>query len=762
MRMSYSSRLSPTLCLLLGLTSCGSGSPEPQPRRVEVAGYVSDSQCIACHGDQAGAWAGSHHDLAMQVASPASILGDFEDALFDDGHIRARFSRRGDEYFCRIEGPDGDEHDYPIGYTFGVEPLQQYMIAFPGGRLQCLTVAWDTEAKRWFSLYPEDDFEAGDPLHWSGRQQNWNTMCADCHSTHLSKNYDLATDSFDTTWAEINVGCQACHGPGEGHLAWLEKAASGETGIPDKGLTTTISRGHPKEQVRACAPCHSRRLRLEENISFTGDYHDAYMLELLSPGSYHADGQIDGEVYVLGSFLQSKMHGKGVTCSDCHDPHSLQLVAEGNALCLQCHSPYAPLERFSTLTKKDYDSPEHHFHSKDSAGASCVDCHMPSKKYMLVDPRHDHSFRVPRPDLSLAHGTPNACNQCHTDQDAEWAAEKVTEWYGPRKAETFEDTLTRAHEDLFGTREELVALSMNSEAPGIARATALELSLNVLPHGLEERYRALEDPDPLVRLTALRGLEVLPPPERLEHVLPRLSDPVRSVRIQAARALADIPAREFPSEQRAQLKQGLDEFERVQLYSADMPAAHLNLGVLRASSGDLEAAVKCYRKALELDPWFLMARFNLATTLSVLQRSPEAVELLQEGIELAPDEPEMHYSLGLALAELGRMEEAIPELRIAADALPEDARKQYNAGLALQKLQKHREAETYLLRGHRRSPRDPEILHAVVLLMLQTKELERARAYAIDLNKLCPGGEAKTLIDFIDRKIQARTDEAAN
>lgn len=763
--------LEPSLCRrksysLAGLTlawalvplGCSPGQGGAPPREIAVAGYVSDRLCMGCHVEEAGGWRASHHDLAMQEATGQTVLADFEGVRFDDGKLRALFLRDGDDFVCRTEGPDGKEHDFPVRYTFGVEPLQQYLIAFPGGRLQCFTIAWDTENERWFSLYPEDDFDPGDPLHWTGRQQNWNSMCADCHSTHLEKNYDPTTDSYATTWAALDVGCQACHGPGEEHLAWVAAAASGENASPSSsfGLRKRLARGQP-EQVQTCAACHSLRVRLAEKIDREGEFHDSYMPELLRPGSYHADGQIDGEVYVYGSFVQSKMHARGVVCSDCHDPHSLKPQAQGNALCLQCHSPNAPLERFETLTQKNYDSPEHHFHANGSSGSRCIECHMPTKTYMVVDPRHDHSLRVPRPDLSVEFGTPNACNGCHSDRDAGWAAKQVETWYGPREELAYDDVLAGARRNPFDAREALVTLAADANQPPITRATALELVGHLLPFGLDAKLDALADPAPDVRVAALVGLERLAPEERLAHVLPLVSDPVRAVRIQAARSLADLYPEGVPEHERKAVEDALLEFERAQAFSADQAPAHLNLGILQHALADPEGSLESYKKALELDPWFLPARFNLATLLSLMGKGKEAVDVLLAGVALSPQEPELHYSLGLALAEVQRFEEAADSLGRAADMRPEDARKQYNAGLALQRIERRKEAEVRLLKAHAQTPDDPSIVHALAVLFSQMQDWDRAQLYALELRAQLPENkQVGALLRHIETKIAER------
>ena len=399
------------------------------------ASYVGGEVCSGCHAVQARSWKGSHHALAMQPATAATVLGDFAGTQLEHFGVTTTFFRDGEKFMVRADGPDGALHEYPIAYTFGVYPLQQYLIAMPGGRLQALGIAWDSRPKdqggqRWFHLYPDQQLKPGDPLHWTGRDQTWNYQCADCHSTNLQKNYDLAANTYATSWTDVDVSCEACHGPGSPHVVWAKAHAEGgsyPSGTDDirKGLTnwlTPTDNGHwdmnpdtgiarrteklASAELDTCAACHSRRKVIAKNPMPGEPYLDAYLPALLEPGLYHADGQIDGEVYEYGSFLQSRMHQAGVTCSDCHDPHSAKPRAEGNALCGQCHMP------------EKFDVAEHHHHQPGSTGAQCVNCHMPTKTYMVVDVRRDHSIRVPRPDLSVALGTPNACTQCHAQRSA--------------------------------------------------------------------------------------------------------------------------------------------------------------------------------------------------------------------------------------------------------------------------------------------------------------------------------------------------------
>jgi len=405
--------------------------------------YVGRTVCADSHAEQAVQWAGSHHDLAMQPANKETVLADFDNAGLTHFGVTSSFFRKDGAFMVRTEGADGTLHDYPIKYTFGVEPLQQYLVEFPGGRLQALSLAWDTRSKvqggqRWFHLYPDQKIAHDDELHWTKPSQNWNSMCAECHSTYLQKNYDPATQTFSTTWSEIDVSCEACHGSGAEHVAWAERKPGWEKYASGKGLAITLderrnvvwsmdaetgnairsqARTGDKE-IGMCARCHARRSPISRNYVHGEPFMDHYLPRLLDDGMYFADGQIDDEVYVYGSFLQSRMYHAGVTCSDCHEPYSLALRAPGNGVCLQCHQA------------EKYNSEKHHFHEADSPGASCAECHMPPRTYMVVDPRHDHSMRIPRPDISVKLETPNACTNCHASQSGEWAAEQVRKWYG--------------------------------------------------------------------------------------------------------------------------------------------------------------------------------------------------------------------------------------------------------------------------------------------------------------------------------------------
>ena len=407
--------------------------PSQEKSLAERATFAGATVCAECHQAEFKRWSGSHHQMAMQPATDTTVLADFNNTTFTNGAVTSTFFKHLGQFMVRTDSPDGALHDYEIQFAFGVYPLQQYLISMPGGRLQALGIAWDSRPRerggqRWFFLYPNQNIAASDPLHWSGIDQTWNYMCADCHSTNVRKNYDLQTRSYKTSYAEINVACEACHGPGSNHLAWAKRWGDWKTLDASKGLTIALdkqsasawaidpatSKPHrtmqrvSEHEIQMCARCHSRRGQIHEDFVHGQSIGDDYRVALLDGDLYFPDGQIKEEVYEYGSFLQSRMYREGVTCSDCHDPHSLKLRADGNNVCLQCHSVR-------------YDSPLHHFHQPGSAGALCANCHMPTRTYMVIDVRRDHSLRIPRPDVSVKIGTPNACNQCHSNKSAQWA-----------------------------------------------------------------------------------------------------------------------------------------------------------------------------------------------------------------------------------------------------------------------------------------------------------------------------------------------------
>jgi tetratricopeptide (TPR) repeat protein len=748
-------------------TSSGSAKPTASgPSAAASATFVGREACRGCHAEEYRRWKGSHHDLAMEEATEKTVLGNFDNASFTHYGVTTTFSKLDGKFFVRTDGPDGKLHEYPIAYTFGVYPLQQYLIAFPGGRYQALNVCWDTRpekegGQRWFHLYPKEEVAHDDPLHWTGPYQNWNYMCADCHSTNVKKGFSAASNSYATTWSELNVSCEACHGPGSAHVAWGEAVRAGKAKKSDanKGMAVVLKdpnnkatwdvdmktgvakRSVPRTsqaEIETCARCHARRSVVAADYLFAQPLMQTYRPALLGEGLYFADGQIEDEVYEYASFRQSKMHAAGVTCSDCHNPHDLEVPVSADRVCAACHLP------------EKFDTPKHHFHKAASTGASCTACHMPTRDYMVVHARHDHSFRVPRPDLSVSLGTPNACTQCHKEKSNQWAADAALKWWGGkvRTEPHYGEVIHAAQEELAGAGAAIQRLVEDLGKPAIRRATAASLlGRNRGTGDREALSRALADPDPLVRDGALSAAEAVEPGERLPLVSPLLRDPVRTVRIDAARTLASVPKDMMNSSERAEFETALGEYVQSQMVDADRAEAHLNLAGVYVEQGELDRAEGEYRSALALMPALGGTYVNFADLYRLKGLDEEAEKILRQGLIAVPRDPGIHHALGLTLVRQKRMPEALQELKKAAELPPDRPRYAYVYGVALDSVGQTDRALGVLAGAHVLHPGNREILIALATTNGKVRNWQAAIGYARKLVELDPGNpEAQRLL----------------
>ena len=670
--------------------------------------YVGRSACISCHKPEYDKWLNSHHDKAMDVASEATVLGDFDDAIFELNGVTTRFYKKGAGYFVNTQGPHGKNEEFQVSHTFGVYPLQQYLIPFPKGRFQCLTIAWDVDKKQWYAL-PNHTDDYTDWLHWTQAAQNWNGMCAECHSTNLKKGFDHTTDTFTTTWSEIDVSCEACHGPCSDHVTWAETPDMAREKAPNYKLWVKTREISPKSELAICAHCHARRASISDFNHQDKNIMDSIIPSLLNEGLYYPDGQILDEVYVYGSFTQSKMYQRDVGCRDCHDVHSLELKSEGNGLCLQCHRGDI------------YDSKEHHFHQsedngKPSKGDDCISCHMPQSPFMGIDDRADHSIRIPRPDLTTQLKTPNACNAkgCHGDKSAKWSNDWITKWYGIRKRPHYATAFSAARNGDPGSRQALIAISRDPLRPAVVRATALSLTRSFMNNGtLKALEEGLSDSEALIRHTAISTLNQVGQVKNVGLIAPLLYDPVKAVRIQAALSLAPVHQDRLNINQKKMFHRAIEEYRSAMEYSADFPSGRFNLGIMYDALNDPEIAKKNYIEAIRIDSRFFPAKNNLAMLYNRSGNNAEAVKLYREIVKENPELHEITYSLGLLLAEEKQFNEAIIFLERAAKGLPQRARIHYNLGLLRQFMGRKAEAEASLATALALEPDNFQFLYAM-------------------------------------------------
>jgi tetratricopeptide (TPR) repeat protein len=696
---------------------------------VAADGYAGSIACAPCHEKELAAWRGSDHDRAMEEATEASVLGRFDGSEFAHGQTRARFFRRDGRFWIHTDGPDGKPADFAVRYTFGVRPLQQYLLELPGGRLQASTVAWDSRPKeeggqRWFRLQPDEPMPAGDVMHWTGISQSWNSMCADCHSTDLAKNYSAANDTWASKWAEIDVACEACHGPAAAHVAWastdpkpqadnfaltVDLRGDGAAWTRQPGAAIAV-RSKPRAaggELDTCAPCHSRRSQIVADPVPGAAFLDGYLPALIEDGLYFPDGQIRDEVFDWGSFVQSRMYAAGVRCGDCHDAHTLEVRGGVAGVCLQCHAP------------ETYAAKDHHGHEPGTLGSQCVDCHMPERTYMEVDARRDHSFGVPRPDLTKVLGVPNACGGCHADRSPDWATEQIRAWRGGEVGArpSFAPALARAWAGDAVAVPELAAIAADAAMPAITRASAVAaLAPHPGPEAAQAIAAAARDGEPLVRMAAARAAANLPPQVSQAVIGALAGDPVRAVRIEAGRTLAPLLEGELEEAERRTLERAIEEYRAAQLVSAERPGSQVNLGNLAAATGDAEAAEAAYRRAIAVGPYFIPAFVNLADLYRALGREGDAAATLRAGLGKHPGAADLQHALGLSLVRSGDLPAALVELKQATLAAPDNTRYAYVYAVALHSAGRSREALDVAQAALVRRPADPTLRELVASL----------------------------------------------
>jgi len=704
----------------------------------KTATFVGSESCKSCHETAYELWENSHHDQAMKIADSTSILANFNNTTFTHNNVKSTFYKKEGDFYVNTTDENGVYTDYKIIYTFGFTPLQQYIVQFPNGEYNCLLTAWDSVKNKWFHLLPDLDIKHDEWINWSGGSQRWNTMCADCHSTNLHKNYDSKTQVYNTTYSEINVGCEACHGPSSNHNSFYENQKDNPDASllpPKMYMGKTVP---PKELVNKCARCHSRRSQLTRFFDYKGEYNDHYYQSLLENPHYELDGQINGEDYVYGSFVQSKMYSLGISCKDCHDVHSMKLKKDGNSLCLSCHVP-------------KYDRPEHHFHKQNTEASLCVNCHMTGITYMGNDFRRDHSFRIPRPDQTVKYNTPNACNKCHKDKSAEWASKFVVEKYGAERADHFSDHLLKGYfEDPSGFE----AVFSNTKYPEIARATAMYQYANNPLSAIEIQSLTayLKDSAVTVRNETVRALELIGDKSFSSKVAPLLNDSVRVVRISAARyfnnlsiAIADNP--HFNSAN----KEYLDALD----VNADFPAGLNQIAVYNQLKGNTELAIENYKKAIKEDNLNNRSRMNLALIYYQQGLIEESETLYLKVIDQEPEFGYSYYMLGLLYNETGKSDKAIDYLKLATEKRPININAFYNYILLLQQGGKNKESIKEANKALKLAPNNERILYVKLIGLMNMNNLYEASETCLKLIQINPENQNyQQILGNINQRIQ--------
>ena len=705
--------------------------------------YAGSQSCRKCHAAAFEKWHDSNHGRAERPVSKPEDHPAFEpkQTLVHGKDSSEAFVDADGLAKILTTGLDHQRHAYPVVRVIGNNPLRQFLIPAPGGRMQTCDVSLDPAKNEWFDVYGDEERLPGDWGHWTGQGMNWNAMCAACHNTRLRKNYEPQSNSYHTTMAEMSVGCESCHGPLKDHVEWQEKPPLNAKKDP------TISKFNRDQVMETCAACHARRAEITGDLIPGESFYDHFSLTVTdATDTFYPDGQIRDENYEFTAFMASRMQHAGVRCADCHDPHSNKNIVSGNQLCMNCHTA----SRADFPTAPVIDPTAHSHHGADSTGNQCVSCHMPVTTYMQRHPRHDHGFTIPDPKLTREFGVPNACNRCHTDKDADWAIAANRKFYGDkpdRPSRTRARLVASARRGDPSARDSLIQLLASDEIPAW-KATACHLLERWVmdPAATQALLSQLAHHSPLVREAAVRslGTQVRANNTAVRRAIqPLLEDAIRSVRVAAAWALCDTL--DLGSRAGRELVHMLD-------INADQPTGRMQLSQFTMLRGDTPGAIRQVRKAIAWDPNSPPFHHDLAILLSTTGDAPGAVKALQVAVRLDPANPEYHYKLALALSESGSTAAAATALETTVKLDPGHARAWYNLGLARSSMNQPQAAIAALRQGEAADPNDPSIPYARATLharLGQKQEATAAAARALELRPDFP--EAMQLLQALSR-----------
>lgn len=713
--------------------------------------YIGSDACQNCHQTEHQLWQQSDHHKAMQAPSAESVLGDFNNVEVEFHQIKTRFFKRDNQYFVETTNKQGERQTFDVKYTFGFNPLQQYILDTGKGHMQAFNIAWDARPKtqggqRWYHLQPDESITPDHPFFWQRHFQNWNSRCAECHTTGYQKNYQLETNSYTTNFAEATVGCESCHGPATLHQAQAKSSNFDANKGFNQALATppvwgfaandpiaNLVSGKNNQYMQQCADCHSRRLPIANKTQTINnaptDYHDTNSLSLLPSNLYFDDGQIKDEVFVMGSFLQSKMAKAGVTCSNCHNPHSGKLRLPGNQTCTQCHS--APT----------YDLPEHHQHKVDSLGSQCVNCHMPARTYMQVDDRRDHSFVIPNAAVSAAIDSPSACINCHQKEGVSWVAAQLANWRID-KAKSINMQATTEHWSnihlLPSTEQTRFAKRQLSKTSPIVAAKLLEI-INRQPsqESVTLAIEQLNSEEPLLRRAAIDVLRNLPPNQGYQYLYPMLKDPVKSVRFHASSLLASWLS-QMPETLLPELSFAIEEYKTSLLLTADFPTSQLSLAQLALAMGDNKKAQQHFEQALIIAPHLPIAMLSFADYWRQTNNETKELAILEKAVAIHHDFADVFHQYGLFWVRKKEYYKAAQWLVKASeqgDAQPYYA---YVAATALDTINRTTQSVELLIKANRRWPLQGDLLYSLALYGEKIKNEAALKVALKDLRLLMP------------------------
>ena len=629
--------------------SSGETSPKPPLRGGEGGpDYLGSAACARCHQQVYDQWEASLHVRMTKPVAEATIVGDFSDGTRFADHDRSfEFGRANGKPFMRVSFGGAPPETFRVDYTLGHKRYQGYLSTLPDGRMYVLPAFWHVESQRWI------DWKEITPIPDGAHdlRQIWNSNCFNCHATNLVQGFDVPTRTYKTTWTEMGLGCEACHGPGRVHVDLIDAWRKDPALKPGGSLGIFSSRhGTPRQTYDTCAYCHGNKRNLYVGFR-AGDRYEDYALPFLISepipatdlqGEFWPDGRPNRFNRPQALTLSGCFKAGDVTCTSCHvahgssNPFSLKVDitkgASGDTLCTQCHTSF----KAAAVTR-------HTFHNAASEGSRCISCHMSDVNWRLLIRRRDHTFQAPVPEITAAFGVPNACTTCHDNRSPEWAARQMDQWWGDggrrKAAASIADTMYRAGSGDATVLPALARLAIDRSNGLLIRASAVEFieqlasgtagaasadaqsqtsfgygvktapikvapkRVQLTPSQINALIGAASDPEPTVRAQAINAMLATGDHQRVvTPIIARLVDPARVVRARAAEALLAMGIATLPGAAGAALARAQDDFAQALRDFPESALNHTSLGWLESERQRPLQAHVALDAAIHLDP----------------------------------------------------------------------------------------------------------------------------------------------------------------
>ena len=685
--------------------------------------WAGSSSCRECHGKFYQLWSTSFHGLAMQPYTTELARTQLTPQKHEV--VAGKFRFRADlEKSAVLERTAEGEKSYPMVQVMGGKNVYYFLTPLERGMLQVLPVAYDVHRHEWFDTTASAMRHFGDrrdeALYWKERPLTFNTSCFSCHVSQLSKNYDLAADTYHSTWAEPGINCETCHGPSAEHVRLFRTLSTNSPAPADLKLIV-VSKLSIEQRNATCAPCHAKMSPVTLNFAPGDRYFDHFDLAAFENPDFYPDGRDLGENYTYTSWRLSPCAKSGtLDCIHCHTSsgrYRFSDSATANDACLPCHE-----ERVK-------NAPAHTHHKAGTHGNQCISCHMPMTEFARMH-RSDHSMLPPTPATTIAYKSPNACNLCHTNKDAAWADKYVRQWQ------------TKDYQKPVLERAALIAAARKADwtklrpildylaSPGREEIQTVSLVRLLETCEAPEKWPAfrrllLEDRSPVVRGAVAEALGQQLDEPNASALMKAAGDEYRLVRVRAGIALAPVPEQAIPDECRALVRAAVAEALDSLKSRPDDMASHYNLGNLLMARPQMPEAVKEFEMALRLQPDALPAYVNVSLAYNALGQNDKAEASLRQALRLNPTNAPAQLNLGMLLAELNRMPEAEQAFRAAFKSDPRSARAAYNLGVLLSK-DRPDEGLTWCARAVELQPENPEYGYTYAYYLQQAGKTEQA------------------------------------